>query len=60
MPGYISFAVKIMDVQFGYDKNFIGNGYRSLFLSDLGKEVIYFKARNTKSGSSITRTFGWS
>jgi hypothetical protein len=31
-PGYFTFGVtKYIDVQFGYDKNFIGNGYRSLF-----------------------------
>ena len=30
--GYFTFGVtKYIDVQFGYDKNFIGNGYRSLF-----------------------------
>ena len=33
--GYITFGVtKHIKVQFGHDKNFIGNGYRSLFLSD--------------------------
>ena len=31
--GYITFkAAGAIDIQFGYDKNFIGNGYRSLFL----------------------------
>ncbi len=35
--GYFTFnAAKYIDVTFGYDKNFIGNGYRSLFLSDFG------------------------
>jgi hypothetical protein len=33
--GYITFNVaKYLDVQFGYDKQFIGNGYRSLYLSE--------------------------
>ena len=33
--GYVTFnATKYIDIQFGYDKNFIGDGYRSLFLSD--------------------------
>src|SRR4029078_4194699 len=27
----------------GYDKNFIGNGYRSLFLSDHGNSNLFFK-----------------
>ena len=46
--GYISFNVtKYIDVQFGYDKNFIGNGYRSLFLSDWGNSYLFLKL-NTK------------
>ena len=46
--GYISFnATKFIDVQFGYDKNFIGNGYRSLFLSDFGNSYLFLKL-NTK------------
>ncbi|MEO7522871.1 MAG: capsule assembly Wzi family protein [Ferruginibacter sp.] len=46
--GYITFnATKYIDVQFGYDKNFIGNGYRSLFLSDWGNSYLFLKL-NTK------------
>jgi hypothetical protein len=47
--GYITFpAVKnYIDVQFGYDKNFIGNGYRSLLLSDWGNSYLFLKL-NTK------------
>lgn len=47
--GYISFsAVKNhVDIQFGYDKNFIGNGNRSLFLSDWGNSYLFLKL-NTK------------
>ncbi len=47
--GYISFAAvkNYIDVQFGYDKNFIGNGYRSLFLSDWGNSNLFLKL-NTK------------
>ena len=42
--GYISFnATKYIDVQFGHDKNFIGNGYRSLFLSDWGNSYLFLK-----------------
>jgi len=36
-------AAKYIDVQFGYDKNFIGNGYRSLFLSDFGNSYLFLK-----------------
>ncbi len=46
--GYFTFnAAKFIDVQFGYDKNFIGNGYRSLFLSDWGNSNLFLKL-NTK------------
>ncbi len=40
-------AAKFIDFQFGYDKNFIGNGYRSLFLSDWGNSYLFAKI-NTK------------
>ena len=46
--GYFTFNVtKYIDVQFGHDKNFIGNGYRSLFLSDFGNSYLFLKL-NTK------------
>ncbi|MFT4094789.1 MAG: hypothetical protein QM640_14250 [Niabella sp.] len=42
--GYITFGVtKYIDVAFGYDKNFIGNGQRSLFLSDFGNNALFLK-----------------
>jgi len=42
--GYITVnAAKAIDIQFGYDKNFIGNGYRSLFLSDWGNSNLFLK-----------------
>ncbi|MBO9684202.1 MAG: hypothetical protein J7502_16300 [Flavisolibacter sp.] len=42
--GYITLnAIKYIDVQFGYDKNFIGNGYRSLFLSDFSAPYLFLK-----------------
>jgi len=42
--GYFTFNVtKYVDVQFGYDKNFIGNGYRSLFLSDFSNNTLFLK-----------------
>jgi hypothetical protein len=36
-------AWKYFDFQFGYDKNFIGNGYRSLFLSDYAAPYLFLK-----------------
>ncbi|MBU3713392.1 MAG: hypothetical protein FGM46_00420 [Ferruginibacter sp.] len=42
--GYLTFsATKFIDFQFGYDKNFIGNGFRSLFLSDWGNSYLFAK-----------------
>jgi hypothetical protein len=46
--GSVTFnASKFVDIQFGFDKNFIGNGYRSLFLSDWGNSYTFLKL-NTK------------
>lgn len=36
-------VTKYINMQFGYDKNFIGNGYRSLMLSDFGNNYLFFK-----------------
>ena len=36
-------AAKYINFQIGYDKNFIGNGYRSLLLSDFGANQLFVK-----------------
>lgn len=42
--GGISFnAAKYFDIQFAYDKLFIGNGFRSLFLSDFSSNYLYLR-----------------
>lgn len=42
--GYISFKIiPEINLQFGQDKNFIGNGYRSLMLSQSGKDYFFLK-----------------
>lgn len=42
--GYFTFNItRYIDVAFGYDKNFIGNGYRSLFLSDFSNNTLFLK-----------------
>jgi hypothetical protein len=42
--GYITFnAAKYIDITFGYDKNFIGNGHRSMFLSDFGNNALFLR-----------------
>lgn len=48
--GSVSWNVaKYIDMQFGYDKNFIGNGFRSLYMSDFSNNALYFKI-NTRIG----------
>ncbi|MGL6269418.1 MAG: hypothetical protein ACRC2O_15910, partial [Chitinophagaceae bacterium] len=34
-------AAKYLDIQFGYDKQFIGNGHRSLFLSEFPNNYLF-------------------
>ncbi len=42
--GYVTANItKHIDVQFGYDKNFIGDGYRSLLLSDFSAPTLFLK-----------------
>ena len=42
--GYLGFNVsKHVNVQFGHGRNLIGNGYRSVFLSDFGNNYFYLK-----------------
>lgn len=42
--GGISFnAAKYFNIQFAYDKLFIGNGFRSLFLSDFSSNYLYLR-----------------
>lgn len=36
-------VTKYINVQFGYDKNFIGNGYRSVYLSDFANNYLFLK-----------------
>lgn len=46
--GYITFSpLKHVGVQFGHDRNFIGNGYRSLILSNFSTPYLFIKI-NTK------------
>ncbi len=42
--GYFDFkAAKFITVSFGNDKNFLGNGYRSLQLSDFSQDYLFLK-----------------
>lgn len=56
--GYIIFNVlDHIDVQVGHDKNFIGNGYRSLFLSDYGNSYFFMKLQTTVWRITYTNLF---
>jgi len=42
--GYVGFHIsRHLGVQFGYSRNFIGSGYRSLFLSDFTNNYLFLK-----------------
>ncbi len=46
--GYISYTPnQFFNFQFGHGKNFIGDGYRSMFLSDVAAPSPYFKITTT-------------
>ncbi|MGI8950166.1 MAG: hypothetical protein ACR2FN_01140 [Chitinophagaceae bacterium] len=48
--GYATWSVtKFIDMQLGFDKNFIGDGYRSLLLSDFSNNATFLKI-NTRLG----------
>jgi len=48
VEGYLNYeATDFLDLQFGTGKNFIGDGYRSLFLSDNASPNAYFKMNTT-------------
>lgn len=54
--GYITFnALKVINVQFGHDRNFFGNGFRSLLLSDNSPSSLFMKF-STRLGRRIQYT----
>ena len=54
--GYITFnALKIINVQFGHDRNFFGNGFRSLLLSDNSPPYLFLKL-TTRLGRRVQYT----
>tara|TARA_R110000850_G_scaffold199977_1_gene326133 strand:- start:23291 stop:25384 length:2094 start_codon:yes stop_codon:yes gene_type:complete len=56
--GYLSFSPNEMfNIQFGHGKNFLGDGYRSLFLSDVGSPSPYLKINTTFWKLKYTNTW---
>ncbi|MBP94011.1 MAG: gliding motility protein RemB [Flavobacteriaceae bacterium] len=57
---YLSFTpVKFFNVQFGQGKNFIGDGYRSLFTSDVASPNPFLKLNTTFWKIKYTNTWMW-
>jgi len=58
--GYISYrASDMFTAQFGHGKNFIGDGYRSLFISDAASPHPYLKLNTTFWKMQYTNTWMW-
>lgn len=58
--GYISYrASKNFNAQFGHGKNFIGDGYRSLFISDVASPNPYLKLNTSFWKIKYTNTWMW-
>ena len=56
--GYLSFSPgKFFNLQFGHGKNFIGDGYRSLLLSDNASPYPFFKLNTTFWKIKYTNTW---
>lgn len=57
---YLSYAPsKFINIQFGHGKNFIGDGYRSLFLSDVASPYPFLKLNTTFWKIKYTNTWMW-
>jgi len=57
---YLSYSpAKFLNVQFGHGKNFIGDGYRSLLLSDVTSPHPFLKLNTTFWKLKYTNTFMW-
>lgn len=56
--GYVTFSpIKQIKMAFGNDRNFIGNGYRSLILSDYSKDYLNFKVQTNIGKVSYQNLF---
>lgn len=57
---YLSYSpVDFINVQFGHGKNFIGDGYRSLFLSDVATPAPFLKLNTKFWKIKYTNTWMW-
>ena len=57
---YLSYTpVKFLNIQFGHGKNFIGDGYRSLFQSDVSSPYPFLKLNTKFWKIKYTNTWMW-
>ncbi|WP_100614132.1 gliding motility protein RemB [Confluentibacter citreus] len=57
---YLSYSpVRFLNVQFGHGKNFIGDGYRSLLVSDVASPHPFLKLNTTFWKIKYTNTWMW-
>ncbi|GAA4269124.1 gliding motility protein RemB [Hyunsoonleella aestuarii] len=57
---YLSYSpAKFINIQFGHGKNFIGDGYRSLFLSDVSSPRPFLKLNTKFWKIKYTNTWMW-
>ena len=57
--GYVSFNVnKHIDMQFGHDNNFIGNGYRTLYMSDFSRPHLFLRVNTRIWKLNYTNIYG--
>lgn len=57
---YVSYSpAKFINIQFGHGKNFIGDGYRSLFLSDVASPSPFLKLNTKFWKIKYTNTWMW-
>lgn len=57
---YLSYTpVSFLNIQFGYGKNFIGDGYRSLFISDVASPSTFLKLNTAFWKIKYTSTWLW-
>lgn len=57
--GYISIqAGKVFDIQFGHGRNFLGNGYRSLILSDFSPDNLFLRLNTRVWKINYTNIWG--
>ncbi len=52
-------AGKYIDMQFGHGRNFLGNGYRSLMLSDFSTDHLFFRVNSRIWKLNYTNIFGY-